>query len=42
VNELCRRLGEPPLHAMDLPLGGGGVTSDQSSVISDSGKETKP
>jgi hypothetical protein len=24
VNELCRRLGEPPRHAMDLPQGGGG------------------
>ena len=30
VNELCRRLDEPPRHAMDLPPG---VGSDQSSVI---------
>jgi hypothetical protein len=27
VNELCRRLGEPPLHGIDSPQGGGG-TSD--------------
>jgi len=31
VNELCRRLDEPPRHVMDLPPG---VESDRSSVIS--------